>query len=203
MPVTYPIQLPREPGFRRVTSTASAFDSMTRSPFTGAQQIQRQLNRMWRFSVELPPMDARQARAWHAALLSLDGMAGTFLFGDPVRAIPQGTWEGQPFVNGTGQTGQTLALSGFTPGATIFAGDQFQISTGAFSRLHMATLDAVANGSGEATIDIWPAHRSPPGGGDPIRARHAQGVFRLASGDVAMSWQPFAHGLTFDAVEAF
>jgi hypothetical protein len=173
------------------------------SPFTGSQQIQRQLYGMWRFSLELPPMNDRQARAWSAALLSLDGRVGTLMFGDPTRAFPQGTWEGQPFVNGTGQTGCTLSIGGFTPGATVAAGDAFQISSGAFARLHEATQDAVADGSGIATIDIWPAHRSPPGSGDAIRARHPQGLFRLASGDVATTWAPFAYGLSFDIMEAF
>lgn len=157
---------------------------------------------MWRFSIELPPMSERQARAWQAALLSLDGMAGTFMFGDPTRPLPYGTWEGQPSVNGTGQTGKTLAVTGFTPGATVFAGDYFQISTGAFARLHVVTQDAVANGSGQATLDIWPAHRSPPGSGDPIRSRHAQGVFRQVSGDVAISWEPFVYGMSFEVEEA-
>lgn len=202
MPVTFPISLPAAPCPSRVVMTMANRDAITESPFTGRRQIQRQVFQAWRFSVEYPNMTKAQARQWLAALTSLEGQGGTFLFGDPVWKAPAGTWAGAPTVNGIGQTGGTLALQGFTAGATIKAGDHFQISAGEFARLHTVLQDATADGSGLVTLDIWPRHRSSPGAGDAITVTYPKGVFQLANSDVARSWDRPIYGFTLDMVEA-
>jgi hypothetical protein len=202
MAVTYPLTLPAEPCPSRVTLVPSNRSAVTESPFSGQRQIQRQGFQAWRFTVEYPSMTKAQARQWLAALMSLEGQSGTFLFGDPVWKTPAGTWAGTPVVNGVGQTGSSLALSGFTAGATVKAGDNFQISSGEFARLHTVLTDAVADGSGLATLDIWPRHRSSPGSGDPVTASSPKGVFQLATDDFARNWDRPIYSLTLDIIEA-
>lgn len=202
MTIAYPLTLPATPCPSRVTLMPVNKSGVTESPFTGRVQTQRLAYQAWRFGVEYPNMTKAQARQWLAALMSLEGQVGTFLFGDPVWKTPQGTWAGTPKVNGVGQTGNTLAVNGLTAGATIKASDHFQISTGEFSRLHTVLTDATADGSGLATLDIWPRHRSSPGDGDPITASSPKGVFRLASDEVARSWEQAVYGFTLDIVEA-
>lgn len=202
MPVTFPITLPSSPAPERVVWSANATDGITTSPFTGLVQIQKLSNRSWSAQVDYPAMTLAQSQEWFAALLSLDGVGGRFLFGDPGHTAKRGTWAGTPVVDGIGQTGKTLALSGFSAGATVKAGDYFQISTGEFARLHQAVLDATADGSGRLTLDIWPAHRSSPGSGDPITSNNPKGVFRLTSGNVARSAQELSYGFSLDIIEA-
>lgn len=200
--VAYPISLPALPCPSRVTEMKVNRDAMTESPFTGAQQIQKQQFEAWRFVAEYPALTNAQAREWGATLATLRGRSGTFLFGSPTWGAARGTWAGAPVVNGVGQTGYTLALSGLTAGATMKIGDRFQISSGEFARLHEVCADAVADGSGLVTLDIWPRHRGSPGAGDPVTATNAKGVFRLASPDVTINWDRPVYGLTIDMIEA-
>lgn len=202
MTITYPITLPSSPCPSRVTLMPFNKTALSESPFTGRTQTQRQAFQAWRFQVEYPSMTKTQARQWLAALMSLEGRSGTFLFGDTVWKTPSGTWAGSPVVNGVGQTGATLAVSGFTAGATVKAGDHFQISSGEFSRLHTNLTDQTADGSGLATLDIWPRHRSSPGSGDAITATSPKGVFRLAGDEIARTWDRPIYGFTLDIIEA-
>jgi uncharacterized protein affecting Mg2+/Co2+ transport len=82
--------------------------------------------------------------------------------------LTTGNYGGTPVIAGAGQTGSTLALSGFTAGATFNAGDRFTVA-GTFNvenvgKVPMASLKqflittaATANGSGAVTLNISPA----------------------------------------------
>lgn len=178
------------------------FSAMSRSPWSGAQQVQLNNGMMWRFSVDFPPMSAAQAREWAGTLSQLNGRFGTFLFGDPLWKAPRGTWAGSPVVDGAGQSGQGLALRDFTPGATGLKGDYFQIGSGSSSRLYMITVDFTADGSGNATLDVWPRLRGAPVDGSAIVTATPQGVFRLTSPGFERSFTPFRYGLSLDIEEA-
>lgn len=203
MTITYPINLPLWPSPRRATWIGMTGVGVTQSPFTGSQQTQLTQFDMWRGSIEYPPMSNAQAREWSAALLSLYGQSGRFLFGDPSRKVQRGTWAGAPMVNGASQTGSSLAVNRFDAGATIKRGDHFQLNDGTLARLFEVTADAVADGSGQATLDIWPRLRTSPGGGDLVTTFAPKGVFRLASGEVARAIDLFVQGITLDIMEAF
>ncbi len=74
------------------------------------------------------------------------------------RKTIQGTATGTVRVNGASQTGNQIALDGFTASrANVFkAGDYIQIN----SYLYMVIEDVSADGSGEANVKIEPALRS-------------------------------------------
>lgn len=202
MAISYPITLPTTPGVRRFTVSELNSSGMTQSPWTFAQQVQLNQGQLWMFSVEYPPMSEAQARNWSGKLSQLNGRYGTFLFGDPKWKAPRGTWAGSPIVSGAGQSGQTLALAGFTAAATGRAGDYLQLGSGSDAKLYKVTQDFVADGSGLADVEIWPRLRVEPNDAEPVVTASPVGVFRLAAPVVARSWEPFRHGLSFDVVEA-
>lgn len=201
MAITFPIVLPPNPAPSRFSVIETTGVAMTQSPWSFAQQVQLNQGQAWAFSVELPPMSEDQARNWSGVLAQLNGRFGTFLFGDPKWKSPRGVWTGA-LVNGGGQVGQTLALRGLPAGAIGRAGDYFQLGAGAGARLHKATADFTASGAGNASVEIWPRLRASPADGDPLIVAAPQGVFRLTSGSLARSWEPFRHGLSFDMAEA-
>lgn len=202
MAITYPITLPATPAPRSFTQSETSFSAMSTSPWSGAQQVQIHQGQFWAFSVEYPPMSDEQARDWAGALAQLNGRFGTFLFGDPRWKTPRGTWAGSPAIDGAGQSGLTLNLKDFTAAATGKAGDYFQIGSGSAARLHRVTQDFTADGSGLASVEIWPRLRGNPFDSDPITTATPHGVFRLASPVLSRSWVPFRNGISFDMVEA-
>lgn len=202
MAISYPISLPSSPGPRSFELTATTFAALTASPWTGSQQAQLNQGQMWGFSVELPPMSDADARAWFGALLQLNGQYGTFLYGDKKWTAPRGTWAGSPVVDGNSQSGQTLAMRGFSAAATVKTGDFFQHGEGSDTHLYMVTADGTADGSGDLSMEIWPRLRNEPIDGDTLVTSSPKGLFRMANPVVTRSWEPFRNGLTFQMVEA-
>lgn len=202
MAVIFPITLPFQPAPRSFSISEFTSSAMTASPWSGAQQVQLNQAQYWLASIELPPMSDDQARNWAGILGQLNGRFGTFLFGDPRWKEPRGNWAGAPVVDGAGQSGQTLAMRGFTAGAIVRAGDYFMHGAGSSARLHKVTQDGTADGAGELQMEIWPRLRTSPQDGDALVTSNPKGVFRLASPTIARSWEPFRHGMSLDMIEA-
>src|SRR6185369_12037632 len=180
MSISYPITLPPRPGARRLSLIGSSSSAMTASPWTASQQVQENQAQLWRGSLELPPMNAMMAREWFGKLLSLRVIRGTFYWADPLWKTPQGSWAGAPVIDTAGQSGNVVALTGFTPGAIGKTGDYVQIGSGANAHLHIVTQDFLADGSGNANVDIFPALRQAPASGEAVVTTKPQGIFRLA-----------------------
>lgn len=128
MSVSYPLALPASPpGLASVEMIAESLAGISASPFTAQQQIQEWPGQFWRAKCALPPMARANAERWLSFLLSLRGITGTFLLGDPLGKTPQSTAGGSPIVNGAGQIGKQLAISGLT--GVLKAGDYFHIGS--------------------------------------------------------------------------
>lgn len=128
MSVSYPLALPASPpGFASVELSAESLVGFSASPFTAQQQIYEWAGNFWRAKCALPPMARANAERWLSFLLSLRGMSGTFLLGDPLGKTPQSTAGGSPIVNGALQVGKQLAISGLT--GVLKAGDYFHIGS--------------------------------------------------------------------------
>lgn len=206
MTISYPLSLPASDCRAKISLTAHNVSEMTRSRFTMEQQVFAHSGQVWMATVTLPPLYADDAKAWIAWLVSLRGSVGTFLMGDPVSATPRGSAGGTPLVNGAGQTGTTLAIDGATASQTgwLKAGDHIQLGSGTTSRLHMVLQDVDTDGSGNASIDIWPSLRSSPADNAALTLTSPMTKWRLMSGQIGWEWLP-AHveaGLTFSAIEA-
>jgi hypothetical protein len=203
--ITYPLNLPASPGFTRCRFGGHSVVAITRSPFTGGQQVQAYPGQWWTAELSLPPMKRAQAEAWNAFLLSLNGLEGTFLLGDPAARVPQGTATGTPLVDGASQTGNVLNTKGWTASQTgiLRAGDYLQLGSGSSTHLHKVLADANSDGSQKAGLTIWPSLRTSPGNSDPITVLSPRGLFRLAGNDTAWDVDQLRlYGLTFSCFEA-
>ena len=140
-----------------------------------------------------------------AALTSLNGKQGTFLLGDPLGATPRGSASGSPVVDGANQSGLTLDTRGWTANATgvLLPGDYIQIGTGSGARLYKAMTQVDADGSGHATIDIWPNLRDSPTDGQSLILNDTVGQFRLTSNRTPWTIRPPGfYDIRFKAKEA-
>ena len=204
MTITFPISLPASPAPRSLVLRAYDAAAVAESPFSLVQDVQEFGGQRWELDVELPPMKRVDAAAWVAALKSLRGRRGTFLYGPVVEASPQGTWAGTPLVDGAHAAGATaVSLKGLDASATIKADDYFNFGTGSSTRLHSALADATADGSGDVTIDIWPHLRAALADEAAIVSSSPKGIWRLASNtrqwDIGLAQ---IYGIRFVAVEA-
>jgi hypothetical protein len=115
----------------------------------------------WGFSMKLPPMKQTTARVWRSRLVQLAQGDNYFEASPPDHnGAPASGYAGAaPVIKGTGQLGFSIACDGVTPSATILLeGDYIQIGT----ELKILTADAVADGSGNVTLSIYPPQRSAP-----------------------------------------
>lgn len=208
MAISYPLSLPSHTGIAQIELRAVNAVAYSRSPFTFSGQAHAYAGQMWQADITLPPMKRADAERWIAWLVSLRGQLGTFLIGDPSAATPRGlasTLAGTPVVDGAGQTGGTLNISGASRNKTgwLLAGDYIQIGTGANARLHKVLTDTNTDSIGDCTVDIWPHLRTSPTNGSTVVVNNAVGAFRLASNE--QSWsvnEASIYGVTFGAMEA-
>ena len=205
MTISYPRNLPTHTGIMSVEMRAVNAVAYSRSPFTYAGQAHAYAGQMWQADINLPPMHEDDAEQWVAWLISLRGQLGTFLFGVPSRATPRGSAAGSPLVAGSGQTGGTLNIDGADADQATFlkAGDYIQLGTGASSTLHKVLVDAATDGSGSASLELWPHMRSAPTNNSSVVISSAKGLFRLASNEQAWSVDHArVYGISFGAMEA-
>lgn len=184
MTISFPVSPPAVwlPSRWRVQAHSTV--GVSRSPFTAEQQVYAHLGEFWTVEVSLPAMARADAEACIAFLLSLSGMEGTVLFGDPVGAAPRGTWAGSPKVSGAHAARvKSILMDGFTAGATGKAGDWLQFGTGSSAHLHKVVEDFTADGSGIATAEIWPATRAALADDATFVTSGAKGLWRRAAND--------------------
>lgn len=201
MTISYPITLPSTPAPSAIRIYPRSIVAVAVSPFSGSQQAYQHQGQIWQADITLPPMRRADAAPWIAAMLQLNGRYGTFRLGDAAMANPRGAATGTPLVKGAGQTGQSLITDGWTAGVTgiLKQGDYIEVA----SRLYMVMVDANSDGSGNATLDIWPRLRAATVDNEAITVRSCRGIFRLASNE--MPWQHKVGQiieLSFSAVEA-
>ena len=203
MAITYPLSLPNTTSYRSARMTARSVVGVTRSPFTGTQQVQKHQGQWWEFEAALVPMARADAEEWIAFMLSLNGQQGTFLLGDPLGSTARGSAGGTPLVKGASQTGSSLITDGWTASQTgiLKAGDYFQLGTGSSSKLYKVLADANSDGSGIATFDIFPGINTAVADDSALDVTAAKGVFRLASNEMGFDLkQAQQYGISFSAI---
>lgn len=183
MTITYPLSMPSSPAPRSLTLGKLTAVAVSRSPFTYQAQVQRFSGQAWAATVTLPVLSSDQARDWSGFFSALNGPEGTFLFAIPDRKTARGVATGTPLVNGGSQTGATLVTDGWTPSQTniLRRGDLINLGSGTSLRLYEITQDVNSDGSGNATLDIWPRLRSSPGDNNAITVANCQALMRLSS----------------------
>lgn len=149
------------------------------SIYTGQTQTYDLMNSFWMGTASFPPMNRYAYDAWSSFIPECRGMLNCFLLGDPKATYPKGSALGSPVVSGANQTGYSLNTRGWqasTVGLLLF-GDYIQIGYRLYKVLDTVTSD----GSGNATISIWPNLRDLPADGTTIITRNCKGLFRLAA----------------------
>lgn len=208
MAETYPIAFPTHTGVATIQITATDAVALTSSPFSFTQQVVRHAGERWSATITIPNVKRPDAEYWNAFLLRLRGQFGTFLMGDPLGATPRGTAAtnaGTPLVKGASQTGNELIIDGLPTSQSgyLLAGDYIQLGSGSSARLYKVLQDVNTNGSGEATLNLWPDLRTPPSDNAAVVVANAKGVFRLAQNDVAWVIDRIGlYSVTFVAQEA-
>jgi len=201
MTITYPIDLPDSPSPAKVRIYPRSVVSASVSPFTGSQQMYLHQGQVWQADITLPNMRRADAEPWVAAFLQLNGRYGTFRLGDESGRTPRGIATGTPLVKGASQTGQVLLTDGWTISQTgiLKQGDYIQIG----ERLYKVMVDANSDGSGNATLDIWPRLRESPADNAAIITSNCTGLFRLTSNEMPWDVSPgIIFSMSFSAVEA-
>lgn len=205
MATTFPISLPTT-GTRQIRIRQASVVAVGQSPFTLEQQVQRHQGQAWVLDVSYAPMQRATAEALVAALCSLNGREGTFLFGDSANKTPRGVATGTPLVNGASQTGEDLVTDGWTNSVTgiLKAGDWIQLGSGSTARLHKVLVDANSGTlTGPATLTIWPriSPVATPADNSAIVTSFPKGVFRLLTD--GQDWDVDVakiYGLSFSAM---
>ena len=201
MAITYPLTPPTSPAPSRIVLRAQAVVGASISPFTLQAQVYEYQGQSWAIDVTLPPLTRADADAWYAFLLSLNGRTGTFWMGAPPGSVPRGSALGTPLVNGGGQTGQVLETKGWTINETgvLLPGDYIQIG----SNLHKVLTQADSDGTGLATLDIWPRLRTSPADNASITTSDTKGLWRMQSNEMPLPLKiGGSYELAFTAVEA-
>lgn len=204
MAISFPLSLPSYPGAAGIASfslRANPFVAMLRSPWSGATQVQEHQGQLWFAEVSIALCKRPEAEPWAAFLETLKGPFGTFLMGDPWGKAPRGAATGTPLVKGGSQTGETLLTDGWSNSITALkAGDYIQIG----QRLYKVKQDASSDGSGNATLEIFPKLRESPADNAPIITSSPKGLFRLADSDVPLFDLDTdrLYDISFTAVEA-
>lgn len=208
MAITYPLNTPTNIGIANITLMAENAVAISTSPFTFQQQVVAHPGQRWAASISLPPMKRQDAESWVAFLISLKGQVGTFLLGDPNCKTARGSASvtpGTPLVKGAGQTGSSLIIDGLPISATgyLLPGDYIQLGSASSASLYKVLTQVDTNGSGEATLDIWPNLRTSPADNATVTVANTVGRFRLSSNTTQWGISEISsYGIAFDCVEA-
>lgn len=207
MSESYPLAMPNT-NLARIRLVARSAVAITSSPFTFSQQVYKHQGESFEADISLPAMKRDDAEVWVAWLLRMRGQYGTFLLGDPANATPRGsaaTTSGTPLVNGSSQTGDSLAIDGLPLSVSDYlkAGDYIQLGSGATATLHKVLQDVSTSGTGTATLNIFPRIRIAPDNNAPVTVTGAKGVFRLNTNETIWDInEAMIYGISFGAVEA-
>ena len=201
MAISYPVSVP-DHRFASMSMRLRRANAMTESTFTLQQQVYQYTGAVWEAEIRLPPMSYSDAKRWEAFILSLRGMRGTFLMGNPLHTNLSGTATGIQ-LDGAGTIRDTsIAITGSANG-TIKAGDYFQIGSGDDSHLHVVVQDETLDVSGAGSIDIEPPLRTTYADNTTLDFTLPKGVWRLASNDIGWDVDTASmYGFTIPCIEA-
>lgn len=204
MSITYPISFPPSIGVRRLTWSPESTVKRSKSVYNYHSKVTDFGGKLRSAVIELPHLTVADAKLIQSFFMKLNGVEGTFYFGDSLGKAPQGSvadsYSGG-LVNGASQTGTDLATDGWAINVTdLFKeGDWISIN----DRLYNVLENASSNGLGEATLTLWPDVSSPADNAVISVGTAARGVFALR-GWPEWIWDTtfLQSGITFSIEEA-
>lgn len=208
MAISYPLALPTHTGIAQIELRATNAVAYSRSPFTFSGQAYEYAGKAWQADVTLPSMKRSDADQWVAWLISLKGQLGTFYLGDPAASTPLGSARDTDtiLIDGAPSIGSnTISIDSAPASQTGYlkAGDYLQVNQGEDRQLFKVLTDTDTNGSGEATVDVWPDVRKTILNNAAVTVQNTKGIFRLVTNEQAFSINEASiYGITFGAMEA-
>lgn len=175
-----------------------------RSPLTRAVQTQELRGARWACRVEYYHLQEADSRLMWAFIGQMRGRSGRVAVPNFGRPRPLGAGGGTPVVDGAGQTGSTLAVTGgplSTP-AWLVPGDFIGVG----GRMHMVTASTNTDGSGDASVAIAPPLPAAPADGATITLNLPTITMMLASDRNGWTYEQGMsgrHTFVFDLVEVF
>lgn len=202
MSISFPLTLPINIGTRNVSLKYETSVSVFKNPYNLRSTTYVHDGQQWIAEISMPMMNRDLAEEWTTFLLSLNGVEGTFWLWDTTVTEPRGVATGAPLVKGAGQTGQELLTDGWTPSTVniLRKGDYLQIGTSLYKLLK----DVDSDGSGNATLDIFPKLREAYADNTSIIVDSPKGLFRLSTNNVTVHEiaPDKNYSISFTAVEA-
>lgn len=178
------------------------------APLSPAHTVYAWSREWWEADIALPPL--LQVADYEAVisglLLPLNGQEGTFTMGPADvagYAGQRGTIDTPEFSGAHAAGVKTLSVKNGGAAKTYKVGDWWQFGTGSSARLHRVVKDGTTDGSGDGTVEIWPATRAAYANGDDIVTTSPVGLWCLASN--SRQWdigRAKAFGVRFACVEA-
>jgi hypothetical protein len=155
------VSLPALPDLAQVSARLVDFQSVLTPILGGPVQTIQRLGARFAVDVMLPPLEPVDAATFLAARMKARAENDTLTLAWPQAEV----WSvigGSPVVNGAGQAGARLNISGLSAGQTLPAGRFFSFVAGGRNYLHMTTLAVTANGSGQVQLHVAPLLRAAP-----------------------------------------
>ena len=165
------------------------------SPYTNTtQRFEWPGAELWTGTLTLPPMTPDEYRPWEAALAQCRGMSNAFLLGDERYMHPGGRIDGNSKpVCATANvatdnlvSSKILLIRGCKSNVAdlLLRGDRLQVGY----RLYRVLDDVSSDGSGNASIEVWPSLREQPADGTAINLNRPRGLFGLADNKQSLSY---------------
>lgn len=159
----------------------------------------------WRLSFGYGTMERDTYADLWAFLNSQAGQYGTLTLTLPTGIFPRGTWGGTPLVNGAHSAGATsITTDGHTISITGAGKRGDFVKFGGHSKVYQLTADFNSNGSGQATMAIFPALLAALADNDTITVSSVPFTCILASDMQDLELRPPTQGgLQFVAIEDY
>ena len=198
--VSFPAVTPNDVTLGAINNTAQFV-----SPLSGHVQTLSRGGGRWRLRLGFRTLLGTDRGKLQGFIGALNGSANTFRVQDH-SYVRQGSGAGTPLVDGASQTGYSLVTDGWPNNTAIFkSGDQLSYDNGTFSELKIVTEDCGSNGSGQATIKIWPEIHVSPANNASIVVATPLGEFRMLAPEASWTNRPGGSGafsdFVIDAVE--
>ena len=179
----------------------------------GSEAIRPSPIAKWRLTAPMTPMTYEDAQPWLAAIHQLsrpsaffDARVPGFEQSQYAKTNYNGSWsQGQPFVDGAGQTGTSVAIEGLVPNQTFLTrGDYFGlVETGPVTRLKIVLRDVTSDANGKAVVDFEPAIRGTAVDGGALELIDPRVQMRLLDSTAYQLRPNRIVDITLEAVEVY
>lgn len=205
--IEFPIDVPLD-DIAEVSVGNHDANTFQASGFTGRGVVQEFEADYWTVNLGYRGLDRATAQPVIAFASALRRSKGTFVLPFPGYSSPLGAAKdnpSSPSVDGGGQAGSEELLVQSAPASIqnwLLAGDIIQVGPANRPHWHRVLQDVTTNGSGAATIDVWPRIREGAADGDQVSLNSPLCLFRLIDDFETALSPPVQHRLDFSCREA-